>query len=296
MEGQVEVTLAPPTQGHARIGHADIDLTLRDLALQRHDGPLNLSTLSLAARVGLDEAQWSVQLKQLAVQDPASLTLKIQSAGQGLSFDRNTLRPRAGQLQVSRFELADVSPWLDRLPLSDDWRDRLRQQAPRGTVTDGTAKWSRGGGDGLVWDLNAGFEHASLTALAGSQGRTGQPGFNNLAGRVQWRDQGGRLQLSSTEASIVLPGLLAEPAVALDQLAADVQWRFESGATVLNVEQLRFSNADLAGDLSGTVQIPDSKVAAQWPARWRPPPNSAREPQWWIGRAMTGSASGSALN
>jgi len=262
LEGQIEMTLAPPAQGHARTGHADLNFTLRDLALQRSDGPLSLATLSLAASVGLDEALWSVQLKQLDMTDPASLTLKINSGGKDLSFDRNTLSPRAGQLQLSRFELANASPWLDRLPLSDEWRDRLRQQAPKGTVLDGTAKWSRGAGDGLVWELNAGFERASLTAIPAAQNRPGQPGFGNLTGRVQWRDQGGRLQISSNEASIVLPGVLAEPAVNLDQLAADVQWRFENGAAALNVDQLRFANADLAGDLSGTLQIPDSKVAA----------------------------------
>jgi len=262
LEGQVEMTLAPPAQGQLRTGHADLNFTLRDLALQRSDGPLSLATLSLAARVGLDEALWSVQLKQLDMTDPASLTLKINSGGKDLSFDRNTLSPRAGQLQLSRFELADATPWLDRIPLSDEWRDRLRQQAPKGEVLDGTAKWSRGAGNGLVWELNAGFERASIAALPAAQNRPGQPGFSNLTGRVQWRDQGGRLQISSTEASIVLPGVLTEPAVNLDQLSADVQWRFENGATALNIDQLRFANADLAGELSGTLQIPDSKVAA----------------------------------
>ena len=262
LEGQVEMTLTPPAQGHARTGHADLNFTVRDLALQRSDGPLSLATLSLAGRVGLDETLWTVQLKQLDVTDPASLTLKIHSGGKDLSFDRDTLRPRAGQLQISQFELADASPWLDRLPLSDEWRDRLRQQAPKATVSDGTAKWSRGAGDGLVWELNAGFARASLTALPAAQNRIGQPGFSNLAGRIQWRDQGGRLQLSTAGASVVLPGLLTEPTVNLDQLAADVQWRFESGTTALSVEQLRFSNGDLAGDLSGTLQIPDSKVAS----------------------------------
>ena len=262
LEGQIEVTLAPPAQGHSRTGHADFDFALRDLALRRNDGPVSLAALSLVARVALDETLWSVRLKQLDVTDPASLTLKIQSGGKDLSFDRKTLSPRAGQLQLSRFELADASPWLDRLPISDEWRDRLRQQAPKGTVSDGTVKWSRGADDGLVWELNAGFQRASLTALPAAQNRPGQAGFSNLAGQIQWRDQGGRLQLSTTSASVVLPALLTEPTVNLDQLAADVQWRFENGMTALNVEQLRFSNADLAGDLSGTLQIPDTKAAA----------------------------------
>ena len=261
-EGQVEMTLGPPEKGHARTGHADLNFTVRDLALQHSDGPLSLATLSLAARVDLDETLLSVRLKQLDVTDPASLTLKIHSGGKDLSFDRDTLRPRDGQFQFSRFELADASPWLDRLPLSGEWRDRLRQQAPKATVSDGTAKWSRSASDGLIWELNAGFERASLTALPAAQNRLGQPGFSNLAGRIQWRDQGGRLQISTVGASVVLPGLLTEPAVNLDQLAADLQWRFEGGTTSLSVEQLRFANADLAGDLSGTLQIPDSKVAA----------------------------------
>ena len=262
LEGQIAMTLAPPAQGHLRSGHADLNLTLRDLALQRAEGPLRLAALSLSARVGLDETLWAVQLKQLDVTDPASLTLKMHSGGKELSFDRNTLSPRAGQLQLSRFELADLSPWLDRLPISDEWRDRLRQQTPKATVSDGTAKWSRGVGGGLVWEMNAGFERASMSALPAGQNRPSQPGFSNLAGRIQWRDQGGRLQLLSTGASVVLPALLAEPVVNLDQLAADVQWRFENGATALSVEQLRFANADLAGDLSGTLQIPDLRGAA----------------------------------
>jgi len=262
LEGQIEMTLAPPAPGRSRTGHAELDFTLRNMALQHSNGPLSLATTSIAARIDLDETLWSIQLKQLDLTDPASLTLKIHSGGKNLSFDRNTLSPRAGQIQLSRFELADVSPWLDRLQLPDEWRDRLRQQALKATISDGTAKWSRGGDGGLIWELNAGFERASLTAAVGSPNHPGQPGFSNLAGRIQWRDQGGRLQLATTGAAVVLPGLLVEPVVNLDQLAADVQWRLENGATTLQVDQMRFANADLAGDLSGTLQIPDSKVAA----------------------------------
>ena len=262
LQGQADLTLAPPRQGHARTGEADLNLTLRDLELRTADGPVSLQTVSMAAGVGLGDALWTVRVKQLDLTDPASLTLKINSGGQGLTFDRADGRPRAGQVNVSRFELADASRWLGRLPMSDEWRDRLRQQAPKATMTEGKAKWSRGSDERLVWELDAGFERASLTAVPGPPNRLGQPGFSNLAGRIHLGDQGGRVQLSATDASLVFPGLLAEAGIGLDQLSADFRWQFGDGAAAWSIEQLRFSNADLAGDLSGSLQIPRSNVAA----------------------------------
>ena len=261
LAGEVALQFEPFRAGHPRTAQAELKLSGRDLALSAADEPITLQKMAIRARVALQETAWAVRLAQLELTDPSHLVLKLSSGGSDLVFDRADGRPRAGELVVDSFELADASHWLDRLPISVDWKARLRDQAPRATIRDARAQWSRSAEGQLSWAVDAAFERAALTARGrpskgAPSGRLGDPGFENLAGRLQLDVRGGRLQITARDAVLVLPGLWAQPQVRFDQLSADVAWQFEGPighqTTLVKFNPVRFANADLAGELSGS--------------------------------------------
>jgi uncharacterized protein (TIGR02099 family) len=126
----------------------------------------------------------------------------------------------------------------------------------QGSLNAAKLQWSDAQG-ALSGELDA----AGLSLLASGEQR---PGFDGLAGRLTFSrasatdDLTGRYELKGTNARLVLPGVLVEQQIALEQLDSAGAWRWfknvksdDQYAVELNAERLSFTNKDAKGELSG---------------------------------------------
>ncbi len=86
--------------------------------------------------------------------------------------------------------------------------------------------------------------------------RSDLPGFENLSGSIDIADGAGTIQLASKDATLILPGVLAEPRVKLAKLDASVRWKSDPALEV-RVESAAASNADIELEAAGLIARPN---------------------------------------
>src|SRR5262249_8037612 len=100
----------------------------------------------------------------------------------------------------------------------------------------------------------------SLAAKASPEpDAVGQPGLRNATIVLNATEKGGDAKLTILGGGLEFPGVFDEPLVALDQLAASLQWRIEPARrpdvapkVTLFVRDAKFANADAQGEISGS--------------------------------------------
>lgn len=79
----------------------------------------------------------------------------------------------------------------------------------------------------------------------------GVPGFSGLSGNFSFDQQGGSARFEGTQATLTFPGVFEDPRLPFDELAGALQWRREGGKLVVRTDGIRFANADTAGTVRG---------------------------------------------
>src|SRR5262249_22516817 len=147
-----------------------------------------------------------------------------------------------------------------RVPLGDTLRQLLAELAPQGIVSDLTSSWQGPLDHPVAYQVKGVLTGLTLAAKTSSEpNAVGRPGLRNATIVLHATDKGGDGKLRILGGGLEFPGVFDEPLVALDQLAATLQWRIESARQadpapkiVLMVKDARFVNADAQGDISGS--------------------------------------------
>jgi uncharacterized protein (TIGR02099 family) len=162
---------------------------------------------------------------------------------------------QGGEAQADRLDLAQLAILADRLPLPAAIREGLSDLAPQGVV------------EGLLWSWDGPADRplrhqlkgrVKGLVLADSEAR-GRPGLSGANVRVEASESGGKAELELREGWLSFPGVFESPRIALDSLAAQVRWRALAPSAPgrapgwqVDVDQARFANAEVAGDMQGT--------------------------------------------
>jgi uncharacterized protein YhdP len=80
------------------------------------------------------------------------------------------------------------------------------------------------------------------------------PGFNALSGNFEASERAGTVALTGSMTRIEYPGVFVERGISLDTLGARIGWLFPHGELELRLDDVTFSNADLAGTASGVYR------------------------------------------
>jgi len=73
-----------------------------------------------------------------------------------------------------------------------------------------------------------------------------------LTGRFEVNEKGGSIVLGSEQASLELPGIIAEGTADLDTLAAQISWTLAPDRVDVTFNNLSFANKDVTGTLFGS--------------------------------------------
>ncbi len=115
----------------------------------------------------------------------------------------------------------------------------------RGTLRNGAIEWTGNAEAPEHYSVNVEFRNLGLAA------QDALPGATNLSGSIAATEAKGELRLASRAVSLSLPKLFAEP-LALDTARGDITWQRRADATQMQMTDIAFANADVAGTAAGT--------------------------------------------
>lgn len=234
-------------------GVADVVLADVNARLAPHLQPLALRFV--AGRVGGKRLAGGFEVRTQALQFE---TQEGQRWPGGNVFVRWTQgegrQPARGELRADKLDLLALSQVASRLPLGDAAHAALLAYAPKGVVETLQASW-QGPLDDLQQYAAKGsatrLEIAAQPAVAAAPGQpaaAGTPGIRGAALEFDLTQAGGKGRLAIRHGAVEVPGVFEDPVIALADLAADLQWKIDGTAIEATLNNLKFSNADAAGE------------------------------------------------
>ncbi len=162
-----------------------------------------------------------------------------------------------GEIRATRLDLATLAQLTRRLPLERRLHAILARYDPKGLVEQGQVRWQG------PWEAPTRFEARGrlqrlevaaqphldpLLPDTAPASPIGSPGVRGLTVDFDLTQDGGRASVVVQQGHLELPGVFAQPRIALEQLAAELQWRQQGGQTSLQINNARFANADAQGE------------------------------------------------
>lgn len=174
---------------------------------------------------------------------PADFLLRLESRADG--------KPLRGELRANALDLEPLAVLADRLPLEADLRKRLVAAAPRGSLFDVVVRWGGEWHAPTEFTVRGRFQGLALA-------RTEHvPGFSGLSGSIDGTEKAGTLHFSNAKATLDMPRVFAAP-LAFDTLTGQMLWSRDSRATELRLNNVAFTNPDMAGTLFGSWRGDDT--------------------------------------
>jgi uncharacterized protein (TIGR02099 family) len=215
---------------------ASLDPALPPLALQHVVGRLTMERSRDRRTIGGRGISFTTESG--SVQAPADFDLDLRDG-------TSSAAPR-GTLAFTRADLAALGAIAAELPLPADWRAGLAAHAPYGVVTAGKLTWQGPPQAPSKWTA-----HATLVDV-GASAHDPWPGLGRISGTLDSDESKGTLKLVTRGGSLELPADLRD-VVAFDRLDGTVRWHHDDkGALRVDIDDVAFANADLAGAASGS--------------------------------------------
>ncbi|KQT12389.1 YhdP family protein [Ramlibacter sp. Leaf400] len=251
----LDVTHGQFTGGVVDLSAADVSTTLRT-GLQ----PLALATLS--GRVGGRRLPGGLELDARGLQFTTAEGQRWPAGNVFFSWtEPDGRREGAGELRADRLDLGTLGQLAGRIPLGRATHAALARHAPQGVVQNVQARWqgplqapqkyqARGRVAGL---------HVAATPAYVEEGRTfaAVPGVRNASFDFELNEGGGKARLAINAGALELPGVFQDPVLAFDRLSGDVQWQLAGQRILLNLNNLKFANADAQGEGQATWRTGD---------------------------------------
>ena len=254
----------------ARVVSATVDVVLADVSVRVDSGlaPLRLASLSgrLGAKFVPDGFEFATQDLAFATADAirwpgGNLTLKQRDAGAG--------HGASGDLTADRMDLTVLARIAERLPLGSALHRALARHRPAGLVEHIKIGWQgpldmpeHYQAQGRVTRFAVESFPDDTGAKPGSTASIGTPGIRGATVDFAVTDSGGKATLAINNGSIDFPGVFAEPVVPFQRLSTDLAWQLDGEQVQVQLNKLRFSNADADGELQLKWQTGDPRRAS----------------------------------
>lgn len=211
--------------------------TLPELAVAQLDGQMGWRELARG---------FEFQAKRLDLDAGLGRRLAMQNIYARLENATGTDLER-GEFRAQNFEIA---PWLALaayMPLSEAQRTQLAAWSPQGVFKNLALSWQGPKAAPKTYALKLEFTGLGIHAV----GKT--PGFSNVSGNLQANQDGGNINLAGQKSVLDLPLVFRQP-LQFDQVDTQASWRVREQNVQLTIAALRFANAQLSGNLSGSYE------------------------------------------
>jgi uncharacterized protein (TIGR02099 family) len=166
-------------------------------------------------------------------------------------------RPGGGELRADRLDLRALGQLAGRLPLSEASRAALARHAPEGLVESVQARWQGPLQAPASYSLKGKASGIALAAVPRPDGHAGLPGVRGATLDFDLTDAGGRARLQLQDGALELPGVFADPVLALQRLAADLQWQRQGERWSASASNVRFANDAAQGEATASWRTGD---------------------------------------
>ena len=156
-------------------------------------------------------------------------------------------RLERGELRANEIHVEPLLALADYLPLSDDLRREIAGYAPRGELYEVAIKWNGSWPQPRQYSIKSKFTGVGMQPV----GRL--PGFAGLSGQIDGNENGGTLYLDAENVAAELP-LVFSDKLNLESLTARVVWDRSGDQYTIKLNNVSFSNADVAGSVYGTYR------------------------------------------
>jgi uncharacterized protein (TIGR02099 family) len=187
----------------------------------------------------------------------------IRWPGGNVSFlqtGQDAKTPALGELKADKLDLAALAQIADRLPIGTATHNLIRGLAPKGLVTTMQATWqgpisapTRYEAQGQVQGLSVAAQHATTTlatsAAAGTTTAATHPGLRGANVDFKLNQSGGQAQLDIVNGALDLPNVFEDSVVLLNTLTSRIKWTLEGEKIDLQLDQVKFANADAQGEI-----------------------------------------------
>ncbi|WER44822.1 YhdP family protein [Cupriavidus sp. WKF15] len=183
----------------------------------------------------------------------------------GWSMD-NKGELRKFSLKAPTFDLNTVRALATSMPVDTAVLRQLRALQPAGHIDNLNVSWNRDrqgmlerrpgkahyAVQGTLRNVSVNGQPAVPALGANGKPNLGVPGFANLSGTFSFDDRQGAVHFEGANSALVLPGMFDEPRLPFDQIGGDLRWTRQDGHMTVTVDNIRFANADTAGNVSGS--------------------------------------------
>ncbi|MDH3440339.1 MAG: YhdP family protein [Gammaproteobacteria bacterium] len=155
-------------------------------------------------------------------------------------------------------DLAYLDAWLP-----EEQRLLLADYQPSGIMRDFDIELRGIGSDMPEFDVSADLEQVGFAA------RDSRPGVRDFSGRVRADNDGGRIEIESTNLSLDIGEYLPEPVV-LDDAIGTVIWRRNRDGMIVLSDSVQIRNADFDSQMSLQVSVPagDGSPVIDYESAW----------------------------
>jgi len=231
-----------------------IEAVKADVALTNVSAKLNQAAEPFVAMHFSGLLNWSQSAKKTTFD---AKNIKLQASG-GLNIE-------AGSGHVTQSS-KNNKPWIDAAvslnkinlnsikqlqvfaQLPQEMTDKLTAFAPRGELTDVALTWVGEPAKPTRYSIKSQFKGLGINA------HDKIPGFENLSGNVDADEDGGHIDLASSNAMLDLKDILRWP-VPLTQANGRVSWKTNDGKPVISTNSLALSNQHIAGTVSASYNM-----------------------------------------
>lgn len=236
LRGWLDVAEGRATQVAADVALAEVQVTLgadlQALAVRQVQGRLGGQRLP----TGFD---FFTRALRFDTQDGlhwpgGDVDLRLEHAGTG--------QAERGQFKADQLDLAALAQIASRLPLDASLRERLQVYAPKGRVDSLQASWQGALSAPQRYAARGRVSRLEIAAVAGV------PGVKGLDLDFDFDQQAGQLRLALVDGSVDLPGIFQDPVIAVTSLATDVRWQSQGERLAVQLDKLKFANADAEGE------------------------------------------------
>lgn len=246
---------------------ATTDLALTNVHAQLHGAADPLQLLQLRGRVQLERhAQgWDLRTQGLSFAGTSGVTWAQGDVQLSLNEGKRE-GETLGKLLVTQIHLPALQQLASGLPLPPAQQRLLQALRPQGMVENLALSWTgspqawtnyraRGTVHGL--SLTAQALPAATADTAAHDLPLGRPGLTGAQVAFEFSQDGGQAQVDLKDGHLVFPGVFEDALIPLTRLSAQVKWTVQAEHIAVNVEGMRFANADLEGQASARWHTSD---------------------------------------
>ena len=234
--------------------HGEIDNITADLMLTNYIARLNQTSAPFVAehfsgQVSLvnNEESSTFEAKNIKLKASGGLNLD-KSSGHFTQSTKNNKPWVDAAINLNQLNLASIKQLQIFLLLPQKIVDKLEAFAPRGELSDITASWA-----GEPQNLS----HYSVKSRFKALGINAQekiPGFENLSGNIDANQDGGQIDLDSTNASLDFKDILRQP-IPASQLNGKVTWKTNDNKPRIVAKDIFITSPHITGNVNASYDM-----------------------------------------